>query len=81
MTGMDVEELLARHPRVFHTLSAGACPPVQRHGLLSTRRLVDLLELDSADPDRLLGSPSGRWHSVTGDAVAGNATVVPDVFS
>jgi hypothetical protein len=54
---MDVEELAAQHPRVFHTMSAAAWPSVQRHGLLSTRRLVDLIELDSADRDRLLSSP------------------------
>jgi hypothetical protein len=47
----------ARHPRVFHKMSAAAWPSVQRHGLLSTRRLVDLFELDSADRDRLLGFP------------------------
>jgi hypothetical protein len=26
-------------------------------------------------------APSGKWLPVTGDAVAGNATVVADVFS
>jgi hypothetical protein len=54
---MDVEELVARHPRVFHTMSAAAWPSVQRHGLLSTRRLVDLFEVDAAGRDRLLSSP------------------------
>nr|WP_189047063.1 hypothetical protein [Micromonospora sonchi] len=37
---MDVEELIARHPRVFHTMSATAWPSVQRHGLLSTQQLT-----------------------------------------
>jgi hypothetical protein len=54
---MDVEELVARHPRVFHTMSAAAWPSVQRHGLLSTRRLVDLFDIDAAGRDRLLSSP------------------------
>jgi hypothetical protein len=57
MTGMDVEALIARHPRVFHTMSATAWPSVRRHGLLSTRRLVDLFGLDAVERDRLLGAP------------------------
>lgn len=57
MAGMDVEELIARHPRVYHTMSATAWPSVRRHGLLSTRRLVDLFGLDAIERDRLLGAP------------------------
>jgi len=57
MTGMDIEELIARHPRVFHTMSATAWPSVQRHGLLSTQKLIDLFGLDAAERDRLLSAP------------------------
>jgi hypothetical protein len=57
MAGMDVEELIMRHPRVFHTMSAIAWPSVQRRGLLSTQQLVDLVGLDAAERDRLLGAP------------------------
>jgi hypothetical protein len=57
MTCVDVEELIANHPQVFHTMSADAWPSVQRHGLLSTRRLVDLFDLGPAERDRLLGAP------------------------
>jgi hypothetical protein len=60
MSGVDVEELVARHPRVFHTMSAAAWPSVQRHGLLSTRRLIDLFGLDAAERDRLLSAPRKR---------------------
>src|SRR3954466_2563673 len=57
MTAMDVEELIAHHPRVFHTMSATAWPSVQRHGLLSTLRLIDLFGLNAAERDRLLSAP------------------------
>jgi hypothetical protein len=57
MAGMDVEELIARHPRVFHTMSATAWPSVQRHGLLSTHRLIGLYGLDADERDRLLSTP------------------------
>jgi hypothetical protein len=55
--GMDVEQLIARHPRVFHTMSANAWPPMQQHGLLSTQRLIDLFGLDAVERDRLLSAP------------------------
>ncbi|WP_234580940.1 hypothetical protein [Micromonospora sp. MH99] len=54
---MDVEELIVRHPQVFHTMSATAWPSVQRHGLLSTQRLIDLFGLDAGERDRLLSAP------------------------
>jgi hypothetical protein len=57
MTGMDVEELIARHPRVFHTMSATAWPSVRRHGLLSTQKLIDLFGLDAGERDPLLNAP------------------------
>jgi hypothetical protein len=57
MIGVDVEELIERHPRVFHTMSATAWPSVQRHGLLSTKELVELFGLDAAERDRLLSAP------------------------
>ncbi|MFV2017308.1 DUF7002 family protein [Micromonospora sp. LOL_023] len=54
---MNVEELVERHPQVFHTTSATAWPSVQRHGLLSTQRLIELFGLDAAERGRLLGAP------------------------
>ncbi|MEU7613630.1 hypothetical protein [Micromonospora sp. NPDC049204] len=57
IAGMDVEELIARHPQVFHTMSATAWPSVQQHGLLSTRQLIDLFGLDAGERERLLSAP------------------------
>ncbi|WP_146754549.1 DUF7002 family protein [Micromonospora noduli] len=57
IAGMDVEELIARHPQVFHTMSATAWPSVQQHGLLSTRQLIDLFGLDAGERERLLSVP------------------------
>ncbi|WP_328653181.1 hypothetical protein OG598_04670 [Micromonospora sp. NBC_00330] len=54
---MDVEELIARHPQVFHTMSATAWPSLQRHGLLSTRQLIDVFGLETRERDRLLSAP------------------------
>jgi hypothetical protein len=38
-------------------MSATAWPSVQRHGLLSTQKLIDLFGLDAAERDRLLSAP------------------------
>ncbi|MEV6374769.1 DUF7002 family protein [Micromonospora musae] len=57
---MDVEELITRHPRVFHTMSATAWPSVQRHGLLSTQQLLGMYDLDAVERDRLLSAPRKR---------------------
>jgi hypothetical protein len=54
---MDVKAMITRHPRVFHTMPATAWPSVQRHGLLSTQRPIDLFDLDAAGRDRLLSAP------------------------
>lgn len=39
---MRAEELVARHPRLFHVASEACWPSIQRHGLLSTSALLDL---------------------------------------
>lgn len=43
---MTPEELSARHPRLFHVTEPGAWPSIRQLGLLSTRRLLDLFEVD-----------------------------------
>jgi hypothetical protein len=48
------EDLIARHPRVFHVASAASWLSIQKHGLLSTAALLDLHGVGSRDRDRLL---------------------------
>lgn len=51
---MDVDLLLARHPRVFHVAAEESWPSIQRHGLLSTAALLDLHGVDPATRERLM---------------------------
>ena len=60
MVCMQVKDPISRHPAVFHTMPATAWPSVQRHGLLSTQRLVDLYDVDAAEQDLILGAPRGE---------------------
>lgn len=45
VTGISVEALAARFPRLFHMSEAGSWPSIERHGLLSTSALLDLFEV------------------------------------
>lgn len=38
---MDINELIARHPRLYHMAHCGSWESIQRHGLLSTEALLD----------------------------------------
>src|ERR1700728_2842755 len=42
---MDVQELIDRYPRLYHTAHVDAWAGIQAHGLLSTTALLDLFEV------------------------------------
>jgi hypothetical protein len=46
---MSPEELAKKHPRLFHITRPQALPLIERHGLLSTSRLLDLFELSATE--------------------------------
>lgn len=52
--GVRTEDLIARHPHVFHVASAASWPSIQKHGLLSTASLLDLHGVGSQERERLL---------------------------
>jgi hypothetical protein len=43
---MDVDELVATYPRLYHMAEAGSWAGIRQHGLLSTSALLDLFEVD-----------------------------------
>jgi hypothetical protein len=45
---MDVDDLVAQHPLLFHAAAADSWPSIRSHGLLSTSRLLDLFEVNGA---------------------------------
>lgn len=48
------EDLIARHPRVFHVAPAASWPSIREHGLLSTADLLDVHGVGPLERDRLL---------------------------
>jgi hypothetical protein len=43
---MDVDELVAAYPRLYHMAEADSWAGIRQHGLLSTTALLDLFEVD-----------------------------------
>ncbi len=42
---MTIDEFCKRHPTLYHVAHASALPQLQRHGLLSTQAIINLLDL------------------------------------
>lgn len=70
---ITVEELLERYPVLYHMASHGAWPMIQKHGLLSTERLVTLFEVPEPRRSLLLRTQRRAseplHHPKHGDAV------------
>lgn len=58
--GTTVDELVERHPRLFHTAAAGSWPSISRHGLLPTAELVHTSGLPEQEQSRLLSTQRRR---------------------
>jgi hypothetical protein len=50
---MQPNELVARYPRLYHMAEDGSWESIRRHGLLSTKGLLNLFEIKGAERDRL----------------------------
>lgn len=51
---MDTEDLIERHPQLFHMAAAGSWPAIQRHGLLTTEDIVRTAGLAAEAQEALL---------------------------
>lgn len=73
MVEMKASEIAENYPLLYHMAEAGSWDSISRHGLLSTRSLIDLFEVDGAARDAILRHrrpASVRLeHPVHGEAV------------
>jgi uncharacterized protein DUF7002 len=53
VTGVTVEELVERYPKLYHMAAAGSWPGIERHALRSTMALLDLFEVEGSDRERI----------------------------
>lgn len=58
--GITLERLAELHPRLYHMAAAGSWPSLSRHGLLSTKALLERFEVPAADRDRLESTRRAR---------------------
>lgn len=78
---MKPEELVRRHPLLFHMAEAGSWSSIQEHGLLSTTALLDLFEVEDIDRPRM----ESEWrqnsisikHPVHGNAIIRDQKPMP----
>ena len=54
MGHVKTEDLIARHPEVFHVASADSWPSIAKYGLLSTSALLDLHRVSESEREALL---------------------------
>lgn len=69
---MELDELLERHPTVYHMAEDGTWPSIRSRGLLSTAALVDLYNPPAATRSRIL-------HGVRRTSVTMTAASLPPV--
>jgi hypothetical protein len=51
---MNPDEISQNYPRLYHMAEAGSWPSIRRHGLLSTRSLINLFGVDGDTRDAIL---------------------------
>lgn len=61
---MERDELVGRHPVLFHVAAAESWPSIERHGLLSVERLLDLHAVDATTRAALLTRVRRRTHTL-----------------
>lgn len=49
MTNLELEELLRRHPTLYHMAELGSWPSIQTYGLLSTTSLLELYQIKGSE--------------------------------
>ena len=61
---MTPEQLVARHPKLFHMSESGSWQSIQQHGLLSTTALLDLFGVEGQERSRIETKWRGRGVSI-----------------
>lgn len=68
---MNEADLIAKHPQLFHMASEGSWETIEKHGLLTTRDLVESSSLNSSERHALLrvrrATSSTIAHPVVGE--------------
>ena len=61
---MQPRDLVNNYPRLFHIAWAGSWPSIKEHGLLSTKALIELYELDADESMKLVCEHRPHWVEI-----------------
>ena len=67
---MRPEELVDGYPRLFHIAWEGSWANIREHGLLSTKALLDLYDVDGGRVEQLVSERRPHWVEVQRDGLA-----------
>lgn len=76
MTGVSAERIAEVYPRLYHMAHIDSWPSIEKHGLLSTSALLDLLDVDDELREQLIRNH--RPDSVTLNHAEHGSVVVRD---
>ena len=62
---MTEDEFVERYPRLFHMAHGSARDLIEKHGLLSTKRLLELFKVDAEKRCRLLTTRRKAYEAIS----------------
>lgn len=68
---MQSKQLVETYPRLFHMAWEGSWPSIREHGLLSTRALLELYEVDGEIAERIVREHRPHWIKIEKDGFPG----------
>lgn len=68
---MRAKQLVETYPRLFHMAWEGSWPSIREHGLLSTRALLELYEVDEQIAQRILRKHRPHWIEIGKNGLPG----------
>jgi hypothetical protein len=71
---MNAEDIASTYPQLYHMAEEGSWESIERHGLLSTRSLVDLFQVGEPDRSEILSKRRATSRTLTSPAY-GSAVV------
>ena len=68
---MRAQQLVETYPRLFHMAWEGSWPSIREHGLLSTRALLELYEVEEQVAQKIVGEHRPHWIEIKKDGFPG----------
>ena len=67
---MRADDLVGGYPRLFHIAWEGSWPSIRKYGLMSTKNLLKLYQVDKAEADSLVSEHRSHWVEIKREGLA-----------